>query len=98
MLKSVAAVTPTRSSVHWLPEEFLLAQGVQQWMELPLWLAGHDQNGLCERARAAGLTLRSLEETARDTRAWDLTRERAAPLKAGLSADKERAVLKAAGH
>jgi hypothetical protein len=46
------------------------------------------------RARAAGLTLRPLEETVVDTLAWDRTVEGDRPT---LSREKERAVLDAAG-
>jgi 2'-hydroxyisoflavone reductase len=67
-------------------------EGVTPWTELPLWLP-EDGWFLMQRdvsaAQAAGLSCRRLEETARDTEAWDrgepgdrptLTREREAEL------------------
>ena len=57
----------------WVDDEFLLANDVGQWMELPLWLAGDDAAMLqtdVSRAVAAGLRFRPVEETARDTLAW----------------------------
>jgi 2'-hydroxyisoflavone reductase len=67
-------------------------EGVTPWTELPLWLP-EDGWFLMRRdvsaAQAAGLSCRRLEETARDTEAWDrgepgdrptLTREREAEI------------------
>lgn len=58
----------------WVEEAFLLAQGVQPWSELPMWVPAADA-GFCEadlsRALAAGLTLRPVAETLRDTLAWE---------------------------
>jgi 2'-hydroxyisoflavone reductase len=58
----------------WVDEQRVLDAGVQPWTELPLWLPG-GPNALMERdvsaACAAGLTFRPLEETVRDTEAWD---------------------------
>jgi 2'-hydroxyisoflavone reductase len=67
-------------------------EGVTPWTELPLWLP-EDGWFLMQRdvsaAQAAGLSCRRLEETARDTEAWDrgepgdrptLTREREAEI------------------
>jgi 2'-hydroxyisoflavone reductase len=76
------------SSLVWVEEP----EGVTPWTELPLWLPA-DGWFLMQRdvsaAQAAGLSCRRLEETARDTEAWDrgepggrptLTREREAEL------------------
>jgi 2'-hydroxyisoflavone reductase len=46
------------------------------------------------RARAAGLTLRSLEETARDILAWDRSRPAGDPRAAGLTPEQERELLR----
>lgn len=79
----------------WASEAFLVARGVTPWSELPLWVREED-NAFLEtgnaRAEAAGLTFRSLRETARDTRAWDCTRG-GAVLRAGLTAERETALL-----
>lgn len=52
--------------------------GVAPWSELPLWVGDDvEVSGMCrtpnDKARAAGLTLRPLAETARDTLAWART-------------------------
>ena len=62
--------TPT-----WVSERLLLAAGVEPFDELPLWLPDEPDNRAFysfsnARARAAGLELRPLAETARDTWEW----------------------------
>ena len=80
--------------------QWLLGQGVQQWMgprSLPLWVADPDWLGFGTRdsgkARAAGLRTRPLEQTLSDTLAWELTRDHGDARKAGLTDDDERALL-----
>ena len=66
---------------------------MQPWSELPLWIPEAD-NGIFEvrndKAIAAGLTFRPLEETVRDTLDWDRTRPMDETMKAGLSRERER--------
>lgn len=68
--------------------------GVEPWMELPLWLP-EDGWPLMERdvsaAIAAGLTFRPLEETARDTYAWDRAEPGERPT---LAREKEAEILR----
>jgi 2'-hydroxyisoflavone reductase len=86
------------ADVTWVDSEFLLEQGVGEWMELPLWIAdpafaGHSRTDV-SRAVAAGLTFRPVQETIRDTAEWDATRgdyEAAA----GLAAEREAELLRA---
>jgi 2'-hydroxyisoflavone reductase len=84
------------------PADFLRQQGVRPWADLPVWLPG--QGGTAgfarmdpQRAIAAGLTFRPLEETAAATWEWfrGLPQERRSQLRAGLDAGREAAVLKA---
>lgn len=81
-----------------MPGEFLLAQGVQPWVEIPLWLPGEEMAGLEQvdgsRAADSGLRTRPLLETLRDLRAW-LPERGERPRRAGLPAEKEAAVLAA---
>lgn len=81
-----------------MPSEFLLAQGVQPWMEIPLWLPGEEGAGLEQvdntRIAAAGLRTRPLLETLRDLRAW-LPERGERPRRAGLPPEKEAALLAA---
>jgi 2'-hydroxyisoflavone reductase len=77
---------------------WLLEQGVEFWAGLPLVLAMDSQNMhhvSSARAIAAGLTRRPLEETVRQTRAWDVERGEPA-LKAGMEMEKLREVCTAA--
>lgn len=84
----------------WVDEAFLLAEKVQPWSQMPLWLpdepeyAGFDAINI-ERALSAGLTFRPLIETARATLAWDRTRSADREWQAGLSAEDEARLLKA---
>ena len=62
------------ANLVWVDAQRVRDAGVEPWMELPLWLP-EDGWPLMERdvsaAVAAGLRFRPLEETARDTLAWD---------------------------
>jgi 2'-hydroxyisoflavone reductase len=58
--------------VTWVSDEFLQEEGVQPYSEMPLWVppsAGR-LNMPIDRALAAGLRHRDVDETIRDTRAW----------------------------
>jgi len=77
VLEAVADGVGTEPRLVWMPQEFLLANGVQPWMgerSLPLWLPTPEYAGLMSRdvspALAAGLTVRPVEDTARDTFDW----------------------------
>lgn len=64
-----------RATPTWVDEAFLTAQEVTPWSELPGWLpASPDTAGFGRRSNRravdAGLKLRSVVETARDTLAW----------------------------
>lgn len=83
----------------WADRAFLEAQDVRKWAgprALPLWMPHPENAGFLARspapALAAGLTLRPLEETARDTLAWARATN-AQPI--GLTAAEEAAVLAA---
>lgn len=92
------------ASLTWCSESFLLAQGVQPWTELPLWVpaaeAGVHQVSI-ERAMAAGLSFRTLETTVTDTLAWVGSPEFVAPEagapqgRVGLLPERERQLLDA---
>ncbi len=65
------------ASFTWLDQAFLTDQGVAPWTgpdSLPLWLPRPDYDGMMnhdvEPSLAAGLTLRPIGETSRDTVAW----------------------------
>ena len=81
-LEGVRAATGSAARLVWMDEAFLLAAGVTPWVEMPLWLPAAE-SGLAAldagHARAAGLALRPLAETARDTWAWDRARPAGGP-------------------
>jgi len=84
--------------IEWVDPAFLLDQGVQPWSELPLWL-GADGTGIMQtdinRAVEAGLTFRPLVETVADTLGWAATRSPDREWRAGLTPERESALLAA---
>lgn len=73
MLESARAVLNPQARLEWLPEKFLLDEGVAPWSDMPVWLPP-SHGGLMSvditRALAAGLAIRPMSETIRDTFAW----------------------------
>jgi 2'-hydroxyisoflavone reductase len=84
----------------WVPTEFLLANAVEPYSDLPAWrpargrYLGFAQFDLT-RELAAGLRLRALEDTAVDTLEWFRKRTAGsfAPLKAGMAPEREQELL-----
>jgi 2'-hydroxyisoflavone reductase len=102
LLGQVAAAVGSTASLTWVTAAFLAAQNVQPWSDMPVWVPGQgDTAGFSrtriDRALAAGLAFRPLADTARDALAWLRAQpaERRARLKAGLTAEREAAVLAA---
>ena len=99
LLGACRAVTGVESELVWVDLAFLVEQGVEQWMELPLWLHEPEYAAMLstpvERAVAAGLRARPLEETARATLDWVRSGEAPADPPAGLDREKEQQVLDA---
>jgi nucleoside-diphosphate-sugar epimerase len=101
LLAACAAGGRSSSAVTWVDQEFLKAQDVRPWSgprALPLWLPLPDYAGFATRdttpARQAGLTVRAVAETARDTLNWlRTTQGRIDGRIDGLTADEERQVL-----
>ncbi len=67
--------TASGAQLVWVPPEFVVSQGLWEWVELPLWLPpGSDFDsayGLdTRRAAATGLVCRTIVETIADTWAW----------------------------
>jgi 2'-hydroxyisoflavone reductase len=91
-------------SFTWVPADFLAAQKVSPWGDMPTWIPRNDPdyagaNTSNVRALAAGLTFRPLSVTAVDSLAWfnaQPSNAQARMLKgAGLAAEREREVLAA---
>jgi len=96
-LERIAAAVGGNARLTWVSEEFLRAQGVEPWMQMPLWVHAADQafeTASIARALAAGLRFRPLEDTARDTLVWErglITDSR--PASPALSSEREAEVL-----
>jgi 2'-hydroxyisoflavone reductase len=93
------AQTPRATFV---PADFLEAQEVAPWSEMPVWLPAKGDEaafaGTSNKAAVAhGLKITPLKKTVNDTLAWHLTRpaEEREKLKAGLAPEKEATVLAA---
>lgn len=77
LLERCRAVSQSDAEAVWVDDASLLANGVAPWTELPLWLPQNDpafggmQYAKPEHALAHGLVLRALDETLRDTLAWE---------------------------
>ncbi len=98
MLYGCRAVTSTPVQFTWVPETFLAEQKVAVWSELPAWAPGEPLMFVdVQRAVAAGLTFRTLADTARDTIEWDKARPAAERAKraAGMTRAREAELLTA---
>jgi 2'-hydroxyisoflavone reductase len=102
MLYGIRAVTTKGAQLTFVPADFLASQKVEPWRDMPVWVPGSgDSAGFARisvsKALAAGLTYRSLASTASDTLTWWQTqpRGRQEKLRAGLTPEREREVLKA---
>jgi len=98
MLYGIRAVTAAPVSFTWVPESFLEEQKASPWSDIPAWSPGEPLMYVdVSRAVAAGLTFRTLADTARDTLAWDKARPAAERAKraAGMSRAREKELLAA---
>lgn len=93
-------LTGSDATVKWASVEFLNQQNVQAWSDMPTWIPD-DEDGIgfsrvdVSKAINAGLKFRPLEETIRDTLAWEQTRPTDHEWRAGLTAEREAQVLAA---
>jgi 2'-hydroxyisoflavone reductase len=107
MLDACRDAAGSDARVVWAEEQFLIDQGVTPWRELPVWLPESGETAgfstvNCRKAFAAGLSFRPVEQTARDTLAWDQERQEQArrdgteihPV-AGLAPEREQELLAA---
>jgi 2'-hydroxyisoflavone reductase len=99
VVKALVAAAESPPRPAWTAEETLVAQGVVPWVGLPLWLPPSEPDSAgfmsmdCTRAAKAGLVIRPLADTIRDTAAWLATRDNSGAWKSVLSADAERSLL-----
>jgi 2'-hydroxyisoflavone reductase len=102
MLYGIKAVTTAGAQFTWVPASFLEEQKVSPWMDMPVWVPTEgDSAGFGSRnvskAVAAGLTFRSLADTAQNTLAFYDARpaERNEKVRAGIKPEREKEVLAA---
>ncbi|MBA3531663.1 MAG: NAD-dependent epimerase/dehydratase family protein [Ardenticatenales bacterium] len=96
LLETCRRVSSSVSEFTWVSEEFLLANNIAPFSDLPLWVPEAMKlfgTVDCSKAIAAGLTYRPLEETIRDTLAWANTRPESHEWKACLTRERERELL-----
>lgn len=96
-LKALEGVDP---KLLWGSTEFLKANNVSAWSDMPVWIPGQGKTSGFHRrdfsrATAEGLTYRPLPLTAADTLGWfrTLPAERQGKLRAGLKSEREAELL-----
>ena len=103
LLDTCHVVVDSTARLVWVDPDFVVAHGIEPWIELPIWLPpgpDHDaQSADTRRAAAAGMICRPLRDTVRDTWQWlsDGGAPRPVPgrMTVGLAPEKEQAALAA---
>jgi 2'-hydroxyisoflavone reductase len=102
MLDGIKKATNSDSQFTWADADFLAAQKVRAWSDMPVWVpprggsAGFSEISI-SKALAKGLTFRPLPDTTKATLEWfrKQPKERQAKLKSGLTPERETEVLTA---
>ena len=102
LLKTCVAELNSKAELVWVPTDFLEKHEVAAWQEMPTWIPPKGEYAgsgtmSSKKAYANGLKERPMKKVVRDCYDWFVTlpEERQAKLKAGISAEKEKRVLKA---
>ena len=110
LLEAAKAATGSPAHLVWVPPDVIARAGIEPWTELPVWVPPDSEliglhTGDVSVAYAAGLSCRPVEETVADTWAWlrdggeaELSPWRAEHRPRGLSPEREREILAAAGR
>jgi 2'-hydroxyisoflavone reductase len=101
VLDQCKSASNSDAAFTWVSEPFLHEEKVAAWSEMPLWLPEAEAPQLagfmfvnCDKALAAGLHIRRLADTIRDTLAWAEEELPDAQLKAGIDPEREQALLR----
>ncbi len=98
VLESCQKAVGNQGQLTWVDEGFLLEEGVGEWLEMPLWLAGEGSSRMMQvnvnKALETGLIFRPLEQSAEDTLSWAKSRPDAHQWRAGLTLERESQLLK----
>src|ERR1051325_10736531 len=75
MLEGIKSANNSKANFTWVDADFLEAQKVTPWGDMPVWVPPRGEEGgmgriNIQRALGKGLTFRPLATTARDTLAW----------------------------
>lgn len=76
LLDACKTASGSDASFSWAPADFLAQQQVSAWSDMPVWVPPGDADSAgmattkCDRAVAAGLTFRPVEQTVKDILAW----------------------------
>jgi 2'-hydroxyisoflavone reductase len=102
MLDEIKAATKSDAQFTWADADFLLANNIHPWSDMPVWVAPRgDETGFTQisnkKALAKGLTFRSVGDTTTATLEWFRSQpaDRQAKLRSGISAEREKEVLAA---
>ncbi|HEX2189985.1 MAG TPA: NAD-dependent epimerase/dehydratase family protein [Longimicrobiaceae bacterium] len=102
VLETMREASRSGARFTWVEDRFLWEHGVPPWSGLPFWLPPPlgpwpDPHRVpADRAVAAGLTFRPLEDTVRDALEWELRHpDRATEEPVGITREHEREVLDA---
>jgi 2'-hydroxyisoflavone reductase len=101
LVDACVAVSADSPVSAWIDEQTLLDFHVEPWTGLPLWIPSTDADAAgfmsvdCDKAAAAGLVTRPLDETVRDTAAWLAARDNAGAWQHVLSGSRELLLLSA---
>ena len=91
-------VSGSAATLHWASAEFLQEHEVAPWSDMPVWIPDTEEDAGfsrvdISRAIQAGLLVRPLEDTVRDTIQWAETRPEDHEWRAGLNPTKENILL-----
>jgi len=106
LMAACVAATGARPEFTWVDSEWLGAQGVDAWVEVPLWVPASEAPSIWRHdpvaAQRAGFTWRPLRETVADTWAWQTSGQQDVPggwrpseRTPGLAPERERELLAA---
>lgn len=101
LMATCALVAGSAPRWVWAEAAWLEAHGVGPWMDMPLWLPDDGEHACfmrvdTSRAQAAGLQVRPLADTVRDTLSWwrGLPPDKQAFAATGLKPEREQALLR----
>jgi 2'-hydroxyisoflavone reductase len=95
LLSACKCATSKPVTLTWVSEEFMTANEVKPWSQMPLFLPRDNRSIVdIQRAIAAGITFRPIADTVRDTLQWAKAERGDKPFaRNGLPAEREKELL-----